>query len=293
MTHYENFPVASLLLPKKLRRPIAAIYRFAREADDLADEGDADTQTRLAALNALADDLEKIRAGMPPLHPASRGLVKVIADHSLPMEPLKDLLSAFCQDVAQNRYTDFQVLRDYCRRSANPVGHLVLHLNQQADEQNLRDADAICTALQLINFLQDIHLDWQKGRLYLPQNELALFDLSETDIKQMAAGGLCPARWNKLMSMQTRRARELLLSGRPLLGRLSGRLRWEIHLTLLGGLCILDKIEQVKGDVFRHRPVLTRSDWLVILWRMVRGQDMRKRPLPTMRPCQHRSRENP
>lgn len=268
--HYENFPVASLLLPRALRKPITVIYHFARSADDIADEGDADNESRLSALQDYVDELRRIDAGESPNTALFLALRKVIAQHQLPLTPFYDLLSAFAQDVETHRYNDFEQLRDYCRRSANPVGQLVLHLAKTNHPLHLQRSDFICTALQIINFLQDIAIDWPKGRVYVPQQELALFDLSDNDIKAMCSGAPCPPRWRDLMLFQTKRAKKLMQAGSPLINALPGRLRWEIKLTVLGGLCILEKIEAVEGDVFRHRPTLNALDWLKLILRAIR-----------------------
>lgn len=264
--HYENFPVASLLLPAHLRQPIAVIYRFARSADDLADEGTASPQERLAALNAYRHELARIAAGETPDTPLFSDLAEVLTRHQLPLQLLHDLLDAFAQDVVQTRYANYAELLDYCRRSANPVGRLVLHLFGRTEEARLIESDAICSALQLINFWQDIAIDWKKNRVYLPQEDLARFGVTENDI---ANGHMSPAL-GRLLTFQIERARQLMLSGAPLVHHLHGRLGWEIRLTVQGGLRILERIERVGGDVFRHRPQLAGTDWLVLLWRSFR-----------------------
>ncbi len=260
--HYENFPVASLLLPRRLRPPVQAIYAFARSADDLADEGDALPAQRLLALHAYDDALQRIAAGSPqvvaPLLFAN--LAHAVAAWNLPLQPFHDLLAAFCQDVTTTRYADFPALSDYCRRSANPVGRLMLHLYRRATPDNLRDADAICTALQLTNFLQDVGIDWQKGRIYLPQEDLARFDV---DAAQIAAGRV-DAGFRALMAFEVGRTRALMQSGAPLALRLPGRIGWELRLVVQGGLRILERIERAGFDVFQRRPVLGPLDWLVI-----------------------------
>jgi squalene synthase HpnC len=287
--HYENFPVGSLLLPKRLRKPITVIYHFARSADDIADEGDASPEERLAALEQYRQELCKIERGETPSLPLFQALTCVISNHALPLQPFFDLLSAFSQDVQQTRYADFQALLDYCQRSANPVGRLVLHLTGQATERNLKNSDHICTSLQLINFWQDVAIDWQKQRVYLPQNELALFDLSDNDIAAFASGQTCSPRWQDLMAFQTKRARKLMFAGAPLVANLPGRLCWEIGFTVKGGLKVLDKIDQYRGDVFRHRPQLNKRDWFSILVTELRNSLLRRRSPSRMitprKPC--------
>jgi squalene synthase HpnC len=256
--HYENFPVASFLLPRRVRRPIEAIYRFARGADDIADEGDADDEERLRGLAAYAAELDRIEGGEPPRSAAFAELAAVISEWKLPLLPFRDLLDAFAQDVVKKRYADFAELLDYCRRSANPVGRLVLHVFDRASEDNLRRSDAICSALQLINFWQDIAVDWAKGRVYLPQEDLARFGVDELAI----AEGRCAPEWAALLDFEIERSRRMILSGAPLALELPGRFGWEIRLTVQGGLRILERIERTRGDIFRHRPLLGPTDWL-------------------------------
>lgn len=261
--HYENFPVASILLPARLRPAVEIIYAFARSADDLADEGDASDDQRLAALNAYEDGLDQIEAGSTPSTALFRDLAKVIAEYQLPLQPFRDLLSAFKQDVVTTRYVVFSALLDYCRRSANPVGTLMLHLYGAANEENLRDSDNICSALQLINFWQDVAVDIQKARIYLPLADLQQFAVSEDHI----TGQKIDDAWRKLMQFEVARARSMLLSGAPLALRLPGRIGWELRLVVQGGLRILECIEAVDYDVFQRRPKLGKSDWLLLVWR--------------------------
>ena len=266
INHYENFPVASILLPARLRRAVAVIYAFARSADDLADEGDALSETRLAALAAYEAGLDRIELRQPAESDLFRALSKVVDNYQLPLQPLRDLLSAFKQDVVTTRYANFQQLLGYCRRSANPVGALMLHLYGAAGSRNLRDSDAICSALQLINFWQDIALDWEKSRIYLPLEDLARFGVTPA---QIAEARVDPA-WRRLMAFEIERARTLLTSGAPLAFRLPGRIGWELRLVVQGGLRILERIEAVGYDIFRQRPRLRKSDWLLICWRAIR-----------------------
>lgn len=264
--HYENFPVASILLPARLRPAVHAIYRFARSADDLADEGNASAQARIDSLNTYEVTLGHIEQRNPPDTPMWRDLAAVIEKHRLPMQPFRDLLSAFKQDVSVKRYEHFDVLLDYCRRSANPVGALMLHLYGMADTSNLDNSDAICSALQLINFWQDVAVDWEKERIYLPQEDLTHFGVTEIDI----ANGVTGAAWRSLMRFEVDRARAMLLRGAPLALRLPGRVGWELRLVIQGGLRILERIEAVEYDVFRRRPRLTKLDWLRLAWRALR-----------------------
>ena len=266
VNHYENFPVASALLPARLRPAVRAIYAFARSADDLADEGDATPAQRLRALADYQQALDRIEQRGPVDGPIFTPLAAIVRDFDLPLAPLRNLLSAFRQDVVTSRYADFASLLDYCRRSANPVGHLMLHLYQAVNPQNLRDADAICSALQLANFWQDIALDWQKGRVYLPQADLLRFGVGETQIAQQDADHA----WRALLDFEVQRARSMLCSGAPLALRLRGRIGWELRLIVQGGLRILERLEAVNYDVFRRRPLLHTSDWGRITWRALR-----------------------
>ena len=264
--HYENFPVASILLPRRLVPAVEAIYAFARSADDIADEGDAAPAERLTALNAYDAALDAIERGEPQSDPMFRRLAAALQRHALPLQPLRDLLSAFRQDVVTTRYPDYTALLDYCRRSANPVGRLMLGLYGTVDEASLRESDAVCSALQLINFWQDVGIDIAKGRIYLPQEDLIRHKVSEDEIVEGHTG---PA-WRALMRFEVERARALMLEGAPLATRLPGRIGWELRLVVQGGLRILEGIERAGYDVFRRRPRLRRLDWAILLWRAFR-----------------------
>ncbi|TAK42445.1 MAG: squalene synthase HpnC [Betaproteobacteria bacterium] len=261
--HYENFPVASWLLPPALRAPVAVIYRFARSADDIADEGDAAPPVRLSALAACREELDRIESGAEPRTPLYRELAHVVRQHALPVELLRDLLSAFAQDVVKPRYADFAELLDYCRRSANPVGRLLLQLFGRTDSTALSQSDDICSSLQLINFWQDVARDWDQGRVYLPQDEMLRFGVSERHI----AARDCDEAWRALMQYQCVRARRMMLAGAPLADRLGGRVALEIRVTIQGGLRILEKLAQSGYDMFRRRPVLRAPDWPLLIWR--------------------------
>lgn len=261
--HYENFPVASLLLPAALRPPVQAIYRFARHADDIADEGDDPPERRLAQLAALDGELEAIARGAPTAWPA---LAQTVHAHRLDIGLLHDLLSAFRQDVTVTRYADDAALLDYCRRSANPIGRLLLALFQQQAPALLAQSDAICSGLQLVNFWQDVAIDWAKGRVYLPRDALARAGVDEAQI----AAGRVDAAWCALMRERVAAARAMLLSGAPLARALGGRIGWELRLVVQGGLRIAEKIDAAGGDVFRHRPVLGKADWALMSARALR-----------------------
>ncbi len=264
--HYENFPVASLLLPAPLRVPVEAIYRFARSADDLADEGSDPADVRLEKLQRYRAALDGIEAGRVPHDPLFRDLENAIRVHALPVQQFRDLIDAFAQDVTQKRYTDYAELMAYCRRSANPVGRLLLHLFKRTTESDVRQSDAICSALQLINFWQDVEIDYRRDdRIYLPQDEMAQHGVSVRHLAEQT----CDAAWRSLMKFQVVRARALMLSGAPLGRALSGRIGLEIRATVQGGLRILDKIERANYDVFRRRPVLKALDWPLLLLKAV------------------------
>lgn len=269
--HYENFPVASLLLPARLREPVAAIYWFARSADDIADEGNAEPAERLRGLDEFRAHLGDIADGRTPTRADFVKLAETIRVHNLPLQPFYDLLDAFSQDVVKTRYADFAEVLDYCRRSANPVGRLMLHLYGAVTPANLERSDAICSALQLINFWQDIALDWQKNRVYLPQEDLQRFGIDEAQI----AAGHCDENWRALLRFEVSRAAAMLESGAPLALDLPGRIGFELRMVVQGGARILQKIAAREGDIFRHRPQLQARDWPLL---MVRALLMAKNP---------------
>ncbi|HEY6093629.1 MAG TPA: squalene synthase HpnC [Gallionellaceae bacterium] len=261
--HYENFPVASVLLPRRLRRPVEIIYHFARQADDFADEGDLPDAERLSKLEAFREELGRIERNETPQTPLFRDLAEVVQQYRLPIQLLHDLLDAFSQDVVKKRYASFDEVLDYCRRSANPVGRLLLHLYDEATPQNLIYSDAICSALQIINFWQDVAKDHAIGRIYLPQDELARFGVNEAQI----AEGRVDAAWQQLMQFQVERARTMMRSGAPLGSILGGRIGLEMRMIIAGGNRILSKLEHVRYDMFRQRPVLKPLDWVIMLFR--------------------------
>ena len=261
--HYENFPVASLLLPRRFRAPVALIYRFAREADDFADEGDAPAAVRLAQLERFEDQLRKIDRAQAPDIPWFVDLAAAIREHELPIAAFADLLSAFAQDVTRQRYADVSEVLDYCRRSANPIGRLLLKLFRRASKENIRWSDQICSALQLVNFWQDVAIDYAKHRIYLPQDEMRRHGVTESHIAEQR----CDDAWRGLVQFQIDRARGMLLAGSPLGRALPGRVGLEIRVTVQGGLRILEKLERAQCDMFRQRPVLRWFDWPLILAR--------------------------
>jgi squalene synthase HpnC len=265
--HYENFPVASFLLPARLREPVKAIYAFARSADDIADEGTLGEAERLAGLARFRAELDALEAGRPTQDPIFLRLRPVIAAHGLQLQPFRDLLDAFTQDVTKKRYATFAELMDYCRRSADPVGRLMLHLFGCGDAKSQSLSDGICSSLQLINHWQDIAVDWRKGRVYLPQDELARFGIGEEQI----AAGRWNAAWAALMDFQIDRARRMMAAGSPLVHVLPGRIGLELRLIVASGFRMLDKLQRVRGDVFRRRPVIGWRDWPGILLHAAAG----------------------
>lgn len=274
IAHYENFPVASMLCPARLRAPIAAIYHFARTGDDLADEGDANPWTRLADLQAYRAELEAACALEP--NPGGRWpgvfnpLCQAIREHALPPALLHALLDAFEQDVEKTRdgtgYADEAALLDYCKRSANPVGRLVLHLYGVHDAQSLAWSDAICSALQLINFWQDASRDLSRGRCYFPEDWCARWNLTPADLGSAAQA----YRANGLIDRCIHSARNQMEYGAPLVHRVPGRAGWELRLVVQGGLNILDKVQELRGNVLQTRPRLRRADAPLLLWRAFR-----------------------
>lgn len=263
--HYDEFPVAKLLLPKALRAPVGVIYHVARALDDIADEGDWLPEERHSRLDDFRDGLDAVAEGRPaPVHPMLFArLADVVRRCRLPLQPFYDLVSAFDQDIDTTRYADRLTLLDFCHRSANPVGHLMLQLIDEASPANLADSDSICTALQLITFLQDVPADWQRGRVYLPQAERERFNVTEAQI----AAGVVDDAWRALMRHEVNEARALMLSGAPLALRVPGRFGLELCSVVHGGLRVLELIERADYDIFRVRPALRASDWAVVLIR--------------------------
>ena len=262
--HYENFPVASWLLPARLRPPIEAIYAFARGADDIADEGALSDAARLRGLERYVRALDEIEAGGTPQDAPFARLASAVRQHGLPIPLLRDLIDAFAQDVRVKRYETFEQLCDYSRRSANPVGRLLLHLFGRGDDGvALAQSDAICSALQFVNFWQDVAIDWDKGRVYVPQEDLRRFGVEEAQIAEQRVN----ANWTELMAFECARARAMLVRGAPLGRSLPGRVGLEIRTTVLGGIAIADRITASSGDVFRHRPKLEAGDWVRIVTR--------------------------
>ncbi len=270
VSHYENFPVASWLCPPHLRPAVAAIYWFARTADDLADEGDATPQQRLDDLDAYRTDLLAISqnqsASMRWLH-VFEPLQAILTQFALPIDLLTDLISAFEQDIRKTRdaagYATQTELLDYCSRSANPVGRLLLHLYSIKDTNSLLLSDHICTALQLINFWQDLSQDLPRGRFYLPEDDCAAFGVTRADLTALQQ----TSNATKLIAYKVFNASATMQNGAQLVKIIPGRAGWELRLVVQGGLRILDKIKALDYAMLQHRPKLSKWDTPIILWR--------------------------
>jgi hydroxysqualene synthase len=269
--HYENFPVASYLLPPGMRLHVAAIYAFARTADDVADDPGIPDDERLRRLDEWRARLD--RAGSGAEQQAGTGgadqiflaLSHTIRECRLPISLLQDLLSAFRQDVLQERYATWDDVLDYCRRSANPVGRLVLRVAGYSSPELDARSDDVCTALQLTNFWQDLERDWRIGRVYVPEADRITAGALEADL---AAGRMTP-EWRQVMSEMVRRTRVLFARGRAVCDGVEGRLRWELRLTWLGASRILDRLERSGYDVFRQRPTVRATDAPGLMWRAI------------------------
>ena len=266
--HYENFPVASWVLPRKMRLPTAAIYAFARRADDLADEGHATDEQRIADLDKLNQQVKQLFTGEASEDPVFIALADCVQRFNLPEQCFYDLIDAFKQDVSQKRYADFGELMQYCRRSANPIGRLMLHLYGQTDRKSLAQSDAVCSALQLINFYQDMAQDYKElDRIYIPQDEIRAAFVNETYFNSQRTDGPMIL----LMRKQYERAHKLLQGGAPLGKSLKGRFGFEIRLIIAGGSRILLKLDKQTDDVF-SRPRLDFGDWLWVFWKALFGK---------------------
>lgn len=273
--HYENFPVASWLCPAQLRAPITAIYHFARTADDLADEGNASTETRLEQLHEYRDCLYQASRGsdMSKL-PWAKIFVPLqfhLQQSKLPVEHLNDLLSAFVQDVHKTAlsegYANRRELLAYCRQSANPVGRLLLHLYQIYDENSLKQSDAICTSLQLINFWQDLSIDIPRKRWYLTEEDCSRHHVSPKMQQDAITSGQSNSQLTALLQDNIHWARNLMHEGLPLALRMPGRAGWELRLVVQGGLHILRKIENMQYQSFHKRPYIQKLDYLTLFMR--------------------------
>ena len=267
-SHYENFPVISVFVKKPLRKHVAAVYQFARQADDIADEGDLSKDERIKRLNDYEFSLKKSLAGSFENN-FWKILRATIEENNLTESDFFNLLSAFKQDVWKNRYNNFDDLLDYCKRSANPVGRIILNLNEITDKSAIEYSDNICSALQLANFYQDVSVDILKGRIYIPEDELEKFSINEKDIMEKRFSN----QFADLMKYEVDRCKEMFLKGRNLLAYLPLRLRLQILVTIKGGEAILAKIEELNYNVIETRPTLSKLDFIklfstaLIFWR--------------------------
>jgi hydroxysqualene synthase len=281
--HYENFPVASRLLPAAMRPHIAAIYAFARRADDFADEPGLASAERLRLLDGWGERLRAASQG--PSAPgaaipadAEDDLIFLALDHTmrrheLPRSLFEDLLSAFRQDVVTTRYSSWGELLDYCRRSANPIGRLVLRVAGLDDPWLDARSDAVCTALQLTNFWQDLAVDWSRGRLYVPLDVRDRAGARDTDLDARRM----TSEWQTALRTVAARTHRFFDEGRPVCDAVRGRLRWELRLTWLGGSRILEKLDAAGYDVFRSRPALGAGDVAALVWQAVRWNSRSRR----------------
>jgi len=257
--HYENFPVASRLLPQRLRKHIAALYAFARIADDFADEAEYEGQRKAR----LEDWRAQLHSLDHPRHIVFVALKNTLSELALPVQPFDDLLSAFIQDTEKKRYATFDEVLDYCRRSANPVGRIVLMVHGYRDNELFELSDCICTALQLANFWQDVAVDLKKDRIYIPEEDFKAFGYSEGDLRM----GVVNEKFLALMKHQVSRTLGLFEKGRSLPNRLAFPLSWEIRLTWLGGREVLRKIRKQDFDTLSRRPHLRKTDWVPLFVR--------------------------
>jgi hydroxysqualene synthase len=271
--HYENFPVASWLLPAGMRPHVAAVYAFARTADDFADEGRRPAEERLALLQSWRERLWACAAGETTITDDQHAALFTALGHTiavchLPVQPFEHLLSAFAQDVTTTRYETWHDVLDYCRRSANPIGRLLLLIAGYRDTRLEAPSDALCTALQLTNFWQDFAIDWERGRLYVPLEEAAAAGADLADLDRTALG----PEWKNALARVTGRTRELFAAGRPVCDGVGGRLRYELRVTWLGGTAILDRLAKGGYDPYHQRPTLGATDlprliWRALIWR--------------------------
>ncbi len=267
--HYENFPVASLFLPEEKRPYIQAIYAFSRIADDFADERSRPPEARLNDLNDWEKQLERCYEGNAE-HPVFIALIETVKRNQIPIETLKNLLTAFKRDVSQNRYETFDDLLSYCKCSANPVGRLVLMIFGNRDEELFKLSDDICTSLQLANFWQDVAIDLKKDRLYIPLEDMKQYDYKLDDWKS----GVMDEKFRQLMKFEIERTREMFYRGAQLLSLVEKELQFELKLIWFGGMTILRRIEKNQFDVVRRRPTLNFSDKFLILVRALFYNDV-------------------
>ncbi len=272
LSHYENFPVASHFLPKKLRPHVAAVYAFSRIADDFADE-DQFEGVRMARLKEWEHRLKLVEEGVPTTHPVFMALADTLTQCKIPMSLFSDLLTAFKMDVIVSRYQTFDQLLNYCRYSANPVGRIVLHIMGYPAPKFLEESDFICTALQLANFWQDVAVDLDKKRIYLPREDMFRFGYDEESLKNK----LYDDRFRRLVLFQVDRTADLFERGKELCGKVPGRLGLELRMTWLGGMEILHKIRKMDGNVLHARPSLKKRDFVRIFFGALKKNDFSRK----------------
>ena len=258
-SHYENFPVGSFLLRREFREPIRLVYAFARVADDIADEGNDSKEVRLRSLDAWEGEFRKAIAGNSEL-PFFQDLCEAVGKYAIPTSLFFDLITAFRMDAVGKEYDTFNDLLLYCRHSANPVGRILLHIFSCTNGETGRLSDSICTALQLANFWQDLSVDIERNRVYIPREDFERFGLRADDLRN--GGGTDAIR--ALILFQVERTKKLFLDGKPLFGLIDKRFALELRLTYHGGLRITEKVERLGGSILHQRPVLSRYDWALI-----------------------------
>ncbi len=260
--HYENFPVGSFLLPREFRKPISLIYAYARVADDLADEGDVPISTRLERLDEWESKLKGSLAG-GKTEPFFTDLSAAVTRYAIPPQLLYDLVTAFRMDARGPEFGTFEEVLFYCRHSANPIGRMLLHLFGSFTDENTTRSDAVCSALQLANFWQDLSVDIERNRFYIPSEDLSRFRVTKKEL--MEGAGTDNAA--PLLKFQIDRTRKMFLEGKSLVHSIDKRFRFELKLTVNGGMRILEKVESMGIEVLRTRPALTKYDWGNIIFR--------------------------
>ena len=265
--HYENFPVASLLIPKSKRKFIAAVYAFARIADDIADEGDLNHKKRIEKLIEYKNHL--INKSINAIYPHFPAVFHTIESNSLTLKNFTDLIDAFIQDNQKNVYQDWNEILDYCSKSANPVGRILLEIFEIRNEQAFFYSDKICSALQLTNFFQDLKIDLQRNRFYLPQNLLSKYNLTNDDLLTFVKTNQVDDRLRNALNEAISFTENMFIEGKNLLDYLSGLFKLEINLTIQGGMKVLSKIKENNFDPIKHRPKLKKLDWLAIILKVI------------------------
>lgn len=262
----ENFPVASLLIPKHLREAIMGLYQFARSLDDIADHASLTVAEKKEQIAVYENELNKIAQQQPTDNPLFQALNAVVKKHALPLAPLYHLLNTLKNDIDFVQPNRFEDLLAYCEGSANTIGDIFLHLFNAYSPALKQQSDGICTALQLIDCWQDISDDLTEGRVYLPKADMQQYGVTQNQIAEKQF----TAQWQQLMQQQLQRTHDLLLQGASLPLHLSGRIGWEIRLMVIAGFTLLHKLEKAHGNSFHHAPRLSAIDWLYVLWQSLR-----------------------